>query len=212
MRRFALALPLCLIVQPGLTQSAADPVVTPGNALTAAPAEWLGETPHFVLMGTVSGQVLDIQFPDIAAAKDVASFAGKREYRPKEGGFDYIDFEVGLEAVIGGVERKIELEFENADLLSLTLPATLMLDTAEFPAGAKSNAEIELEWEVGGQTVNAELAGWAGELVLAKDEGTPDDKGLSGDGLIGGFAKAELNGETWVLSFTVPVAEYEIDD
>ncbi len=212
MRRFALALPLCLIALPALPQSAADPVVTTNNAMTAAPGEWLGETPHFVLMGTVSGQVLDIQMPDIAAAEGVASFAGKREYRQKEGGFDYIDFEVALEAVIGGVERKFEVEFENADFASQTLPATLALDASEFPEGARSNAEIELEWEVGGQTVNAEVAGWAGEFVLAKDEGTPDDMGLSGDGMIGGFAKAELNGETWVLSFTVPVAEYEIDD
>jgi hypothetical protein len=212
MRRIALAVPLCLIALPALTQSAADPVVTAGNALTAAPTEWLGDKPHFVLMGTVSGQVLDIQMPDIAAAEGVASFAGKREYRAREGGFDYIDFEVGLEAEIGGVERKIELEFENADLSSQTLPATLTLDTAEFPEGAKSNAEIELEWEVGGQTVNAEVAGWSGQMVLAKDEGTPDDKGLSGNGLIGGFVMADLNGETWVLSFTVPVAEYEIDD
>lgn len=212
MRHLALALPLCLIALPALSQSAADPVVTNGNALTAAPGEWLGATPHFVLMGTVSGQVLDIQMPDIAVAEGVARFEGKREYRPREGGFAYIDFEVGLEAVIGGVERKIELEFENANFATQTLPATLMLDTVEFPDGARSNVEIELEWEVGGQTVNAELAGWAGELVLAKDEGTPDDKGLSGDGMIGGFARAELNGETWVLSFTVPVTEYEIDD
>jgi hypothetical protein len=186
--------------------------VTAGNSLSAAPTAWLGEVPHIVLMGTIAGQTIDIQMPDIAKAADVASFEAKREYRAAGEAMAYIDFEFTLEAVIGGIERKIELEFENADFRAHALPGSFDLVAEQFPEGAKSNAEAQMEWEFGGQTVNAELAGWAGRLDLAKDEGKADDKGLSGEGLIGGFATAELNGETWALSFTVPVAEYEIDD
>jgi hypothetical protein len=49
-------------------------------------------------------------------------------------------------------------------------------------------------------------------LTVTLDEGTPDDKGLRPDGMIGGFVTAETAGEVVVISFTVPVAEYEIDD
>lgn len=207
-----LALTLAAPGLPALAQSAADPVMTEGNSLTAAPTAWLGATPHVVLMGTIAGHKLDIQMTDMAKAADVATFEAKREYRAAGDAMAYVDFEFGLEAVIGGIERKFEFEYENADFRAHALPAGFELVTGEFPEGMKSNAEVELEWEAGGQTVNAELAGWAGKLDLALDEGKADDKGLSGEGMIGGFATAELNGETWVLSFTVPVAEYEIDD
>jgi len=50
-----------------------------------------------------------------------------------------------------------------------------------------------------------------GNLMLSLDTGTADDKGLRADGLIGGYAVAEQGGETVIISFTVPVAEYEID-
>jgi hypothetical protein len=61
-------------------------------------------------------------------------------------------------------------------------------------------------------SVNAEQAGWAGNLLLALDEGKADDKGLVPDGMIGGFAVAELGTDQFVLSFTVPVTEYETED
>ncbi len=189
----------------------ADAVST-GGALTAAPAEWLGATPHLVIMGTVDGHALDIQYPDIAAA-GVAEFAGKREYLPGEAGaFRYGDFEVALKAVIGDVERAIELEFENHDFTDHPLPATFALQDKEFPEGLFSTLEAELEWESAAGTVNAEAAGWTGTLVLAEDSGSKDDKGLVPDGMIGGLVTATKGGDTLVVSFTVPVAEYEIDD
>jgi hypothetical protein len=189
----------------------AETVATAGNTLTAPPAEWLGEAPHLVLMGTIAGHEIDIQIVDTAIAT-VAEFAGKREYAIDGEGYRYLDFEVALKAVIGDVERSFEFEFENHDFSAHALPATFEFVDAEFPEGLKSNLEAELEWETGGTSVNAEEAGWTGSLSLAADGGTADDKGLLPDGLVGGYAVAEKDGARLVMSFTVPVAEYEIED
>ncbi len=203
---------LLLLSAPILAAPAHAETVATGGALTAPPAEWLGATPHLVIMGTVDGHALDIQYPDIAAA-GVAEFAGKREYLPGEAGaLRYGDFEVALKAVIGDVERAIELEFENHDFAAHPLPATFALQDKEFPEGLLSNLEAELEWESAAGTVNAEAAGWTGTLMLAEDSGSKDDKGLVPDGMIGGLVTAARGADVLVISFTVPVAEYEIDD
>ena len=210
MHKLTAALIPALLALPALAQEA---VMTDANSLTTAPTEWLGEVPHFVMMGTVNGRALDIQMTDIAAASGVEEFAGKREYLPGgAGAYRYGDFEVALKAAIGGVERSIELEFENDDFRSHTLPATFALQAENFPKGPLAFVEIQLEWEDASGSVNDELGASTGTLMVALDTGTADDKGLIADGLIGGYAVAELGSDKVVISFTVPVAEYEIDD
>lgn len=204
------ALALCLLPVPALAQ---DATVTPGNTLSAPPAEWLGETPHFVLMGTMGGRPVDIQFLDIAAAEGVAAFEGKREYLPGEAGWRYGDFEVALQAVIEGVEKSFEMEFENDDFVQQhPLPASFELGGENFPQGARAFLEAAAEWETEAGAVNDEIGGWTGTLTLAKDEGTADAEGLIPDGMIGGHAVMQNGADGLVLSFTVPVAEYEKDE
>lgn len=206
MRRVAL---FCLLASPAF----ADTIVTDGPTLATAPAEWLGATPHLVVMGTLNGHVLNIQLTDMAAATAVAEFEGKREYLPGDGGaFRYGDFEVGLKAEIGGVERSFELEFENDNFATIALPAEFSLGAENFPKGNAAYLEVSAEWEDAAGSVNDEIGGFTGTLSLQLDDGTPDDKGLRADGMIGGLVVAENAGETLVISFTVPVAEYEIDD
>ncbi len=205
-----LTLALSLLAAPAF---AADATVTPGNTLTAPPAEWLGEVPHLVVMGTINGRAFDLQMTDMASAAGVAEFAGKREYLPGEGGtWRYGDFEVALKATIDGVEKALEFEFENHDFTAHSLPASFALQDKEFPEGLLSNLEAQLEWETAEATVNDEIAGWTGTLTLTTDSGTRDEKGLVPDGMIGGFVTATRGGDTLVMSFTVPVAEYELDD
>jgi hypothetical protein len=204
-----LAAALCLLACPAL----AETIATEAPTLTAAPTEWLGATPHLVIMGTVNGRAMDIQLVDMAAATGVEEFVGKREYLPGEAGaFRYGDFEVGLKATIGGVERSIELEFENDDFQKFVLPSDFMLVPENFPAGPASYLEFSAEWEDASGSVNDEVGGFNGVLTVLMDDGTPDDKGLRPDGMIGGFVQAENGGEVVTISFTVPVAEYEIDD
>jgi hypothetical protein len=81
-----------------------------------------------------------------------------------------------------------------------------------FPKGLASYLEFSGEWEDASGSVNDEIGGFSGVMTVTLDEGTPDDKGLRPDGMIGGFATAEAAGDVVVISFTVPVAEYEIDD
>jgi hypothetical protein len=204
-----LAAILCLVATPTL----AEVIATDAPTLSAAPTEWLGPTPHLVIMGTVNGRELNIQLTDPAAVAAVAEFAGKREYLPGDAGtFRYGDFEVGLKAKIGGVERSIELEVENDDYAKFVLPSDFQLVPENFPKGPASYLELSMEWEDSAGSVNDEIGAFNGVLSVQLDEGTPDDKGLRPDGMIGGFVNAEKDGQIVTISFTVPVAEYEIDD
>jgi hypothetical protein len=205
-----LVIPMMLAAMPVCAQDAA---VTSGNTLTAPPAEWLGEEPHFVLMGTLSGRQVDLQYLDMAAAEGIDSFEGKREYLPGEGGaWRYGDFEVALAAVIGGVERSFELEFENADFTRHPLPASFALGDVNFPEGLAAFVEIAAEWETEAGSVNDEIGAWSGTLTVVMDAGTPDGEGLVPDGMIGGFMVAENGADRLVASFSVPVVEYEKDE
>jgi hypothetical protein len=208
----AAALVLALATLPALAEEPGKMAETAANTLTAPPAAWLGAQPHFVMIGTINGTAFNVQFPDIAAAAGIASFAAKREYLTVEGGFTYIDFEVALEADIGGVERTIEIEMENQDFAKQSLPADFALQEAEFPAGLLSNLETQWEWEVGGASFNEEVLGWTGVVRIESDQGTPDDKGLLGDGMVSGYINAVRGTDTLVISFTAPVTEYEIED
>lgn len=204
-------LAFCLLPLPVFAQ---DATVTEGNTLAEPPAAWLGETPHLVLMGTLNGRPVDIQFLELSSLPEgVESFEGKREYLPGEAGWRYGDFEVALQAVIGGVERSFEMEFENADFVQQRpLPATFELGPENFPDGARAFLEAAAEWESEAGSVNDEIGPWTGTLTLAKDDGTADAEGLVPDGTIGGHLVAESGGDRLVMSFTVPVAEYEKDE
>jgi hypothetical protein len=204
-----LAAVLCLLATPTL----AEVIATDATTLPAAPTEWLGSAPHLVIMGMVNGRELNVQLTDPAAVASVAEFAGKREYLPGDGAtFRYGDFEVGLKAMLGGVERSLELEFENDDFAKVVLPSEFQLVSENFPKGPAGYLEFSMEWEDASGSVNDEIGAFNGVLRVELDEGTPDDKGLRPDGMIGGFVQAEKDGQVVTISFTVPVAEYEIDD
>lgn len=194
--------------------AAQDGVATPGNALAAPPSEWLGEAPHLVLMGTLNGRPLDVQVTD-PAAEGVARLAAKREYLPGEAEgapLRYGDFEVQLQAVIGGVERAFEIEVENRDFHAHPLPATFALGGEPLPEGARAFLEMEAEWEDADGSVNDEAGGWAGTLTLHLDDGEADARGVRPSGRIGGHLDATRGTDRLVASFTVEVTDHEIDD
>lgn len=198
--------------------SAADKAINDaivvGGAMGKAPAEWLGPKPHFAMAGAYKDFTFDISVPDLAAAKDV-SVSAKREYRALEGGkLAYIDFELAVAFTTNGIEREFEFEFENADFSTHARPATFALKNAEFPEGAFSNLELQLEWEWVEKSVivNEEQLITDGALTVALDEGTPVADGTAPNGLIGGFVTGTFEGKPIAISFTAPVTEAEIDD
>jgi hypothetical protein len=192
---------------------AQDATVTPGNTLTAPPTEWLGEAPHLVMMGLLGGREVNVQILDFTAAEGIDAFEGKREYLPGDNGtWRFGDFEVALSATFDGVEKAFELEIENADFNTATLPATFTLQDVNFPEGALAYLEAQAEWETGGVTVNDEIGAWTGTVTLTLNSGTPDAEGLVPDGLIGGLLVAENGDDALIVSFTVPVVEYEKDE
>lgn len=204
---------LTLVVALLATTAYADPItqtVTENNTLTIAPSQWLGEAPHIVVFGTANGYEFEMEYLDLHA-EGIATVEAKREYLPNGDSLRYADFEFGMEAIIAGVEKKFELEFENYNFNSQTLPATYALQSEEFPKGALSNLEFEFEWETAGKSVNEEIVQWQGNLTLELDtaHGSAEPKG---DGLIGGFIEANKGTDKLAISFTVEVNEYEIDD
>lgn len=193
---------------------AVNDVVRFGSPTGAAPTEWLGATPHFVMVGAFKDYRFDIDVHDIARVENFELFA-KREYAPREDGkLAYIDFEVAVNLVTDGIERGFEFEFENADFSAHTLPATFTLKDAEFPPGAFSNMELQIEWEWVEKSliVNEEQLVTEGTLAVALEEGTPVADGTTPSGLIGGFVTGTYDGRPIAISFTAPVTEAEIDD
>ncbi|WP_210529140.1 hypothetical protein [Rubellimicrobium arenae] len=197
---------LCLLPLPAFAQDGSA-------ALSGPPAAWLGPEPHLVLMGQLAGHPVNIQILDLSAAPDVVAFEGKREYLPGAAGWRFGDFEVSIQAVIDGVEKSFEIEVENDDFArQRPLPASFALGPENFPQGAKAFLEAAAEWETEAGSVNEEIGGWSGTLTLSEDKGTPDAEGLMPDGTIGGHMVAENGADRLVMSFTVPVVEYEKDD
>jgi hypothetical protein len=189
----------------------ADPMVetvTPGNTLAAAPTEWLGETPHLVIMGTVNGYPFDLQYLDLAAA-DVHAVEVKREYAVDGDKRPYIELDFALQAVIDGVAKNIEGKLNHADFLTLSLPATMAVGTVENPEG--ENTFTEFEFEKDGVSVNEEVGEWGGTAVLALDSAFETAE-PTGDGRIGGFIDARNGDNMLVISFTFDVDEVEVEE
>jgi hypothetical protein len=211
---------MVVLPRPGEAQdlSAADKAindnVTAGTTTGQAPTEWLGATPHFVMVGDFKDYHFDIEHADLTAAKDF-SLSAKREYKKGEDGkLAYVDFEVAVGLVTDGIERGFEFEFENADFSSHAVPTTYALQDAEFPEGEFSNMELEIEWEWVEKSVivNEESLYTDGKLTIAHEEGTPGDDGTSPNGMIGGFVTGTFEGKPIAISFTAPVTESEVDD
>lgn len=191
----------------------ADPMmetVTSGNTLTAAPTEWLGDKPHLVIMGTVDGKMFDVQVMDITSA----AVALKREYLLNDSDYSpYREIDFSFEFVHEGIEKAIEGKLTNADFNKLAaLPATLALQFAEeYPEGDKVYTEFEYKWEAGGVTVDGESPEFEGTAILHMDDGFQAAK-PNGDGMVGAFISASKGDNVYVISFTLPVTEFEVED
>lgn len=191
----------------------ADPMmetVTSGNTLTAAPTEWLGDKPHLVIMGTVDGKMFDVQVLDITSA----AVALKREYLLNDSDYSpYREIDFSFEFVHEGIEKAIEGKLTNADFNKLAaLPATLALQFAEeYPEGDKVYTEFEYKWEAGGVTVDGESPEFEGTAILHMDDGFQAAK-PNGDGMVGAFISASKGDNVYVISFTLPVTEFEVED
>ena len=216
---FGVLAAILLLPAPGRSQELSDAdkaisnVVVVGDPAGVAPTAWLGETPHFVMVGDFKDYSFNIQATDLAATPDFALEA-KREYRGAEGGgLDYIDFEIAVALTTNGIERGIELEFENADFADQPIPATYALKGEEFPAGLFSNMELQIEWEWNEKSfiVNEEQLYSEGTLTVSHESVTAESDGTSPNGMIGGFVTGTFEGKPIAISFTAPVVEAEID-
>lgn len=204
---------LALTLMPTVTL--ADPImstVTPDNEMTIAPTEWLGDHQHLVIMGRASGYMFDMQVTDFDEV-NLHNLEVKREYLLT--GTDYtpyreIDF--GIQFKLDGVAKTIEAKLTQADFNKLgDMPNSLALQSAEeYPEGAQTYTEFEFEWEGNGKSVNEELAEWTGNAIVTHD--TARGQAPNGDGMVGGYINATNGDDHIVISFTLPVTEFEVED
>ncbi len=203
-----------LVLAPGLAFG--DPMietVTANNSLTAAPTEWLGAAPHLVIMGTVNGNRFDVQAMDLAAA-DIIEVTMKREYLLTNNDYNpYREVDFAFAFTHDGIAKAMEAKLTHADFNKLAaLPATFALQSAEeYPEGGNIFTELEYKWEAQGKTVDAEIAEWTGTATLNLDDAYQAAK-PNGDGMVGGYINASNGDNTIVISFTLPVTEFEIED
>ena len=208
---FAAVLAPCLAL-PALADPMMD-TVTAGNTLTAAPTEWLGDKPHLVIMGKVDGKLFDVQVMDLAAA-DVGTISLKREYLLNDTDYNpYREMDFAIEFTNEGIAKAIEGKLTHADFNKLTaLPATFALQSAEeYPESDKIFTEFEYKWEANGMTVDSESVDWTGTATVQMDNAFQAAK-PNGDGMIGAFITASNGDNAYVISFTLPVTEFEIED
>jgi hypothetical protein len=193
-------------------EKAISNVVTLGEAADA-PTEWLGPTPHFVMVGEFGDYTFAINIKDPAKTENF-KLEGKREYRKAEKGLDYIDFEIAVDLITNGIERGLEIEFENANFAAHPVPSTFALQDKEFPAGLFSNMELQVEWEWVEKSfiVNDEKLYSDGQLTVALEDAKAEADGTAPSGMIGGFVTGTMDGKKIAISFTAPVTEAEIDD
>lgn len=193
----------------------ADPLlstVTADNALTAAPAEWLGAEPHLVVMGKVSGYDFDMQITDFDKI-NIHELSMKREYLLNDTDYSpYQEIDFGIEFKLDGVAKQVEGKLTHADFNKLAeLPNAFSLQGAEeFPEGDQVFTEFEFEWEGNGVSTNVELADWTGTATVNLDTGRGEKP--NGDGLIGGYINAKNGDDHIVISFTLEATEFEVED
>ncbi|WP_162617675.1 hypothetical protein [Yoonia maritima] len=204
---FALALaPALAFADPLLSTMTAD------NALTEAPTEWLGEEPHLVIMGTVSSYDFDMQVSDFDKL-DIHELSMKREYLLNETDYSpYQELDFGIEFMLDGMAKQIEGKLVHADFNKLgDLPNTFSLQSEEeFPEGDMAFTEFEFEWEADGRSVNEEIADWTGTATVNLDPAR--GQAPNGDGLIGGYINAVNGDNNIVISYTLNVTEFEVED
>ncbi len=192
--------------------SASGPGLRVGSNNPVAPKTWLGSDPHLVMVGTINGVAFSI-----AIQKDnplLKEIKGKREYQRlvTTGETRYVAFEIGFGALMEGIEREIELEFENAnfDKTSLEIDLGLVEKSNEELAkkgglqGTQSNLELEWEWEDSKESTFAsgEVLSKSGTLVRFVDQGAT----------IGAWFTATFPGGSVTGSCTTTEAEDETDD
>lgn len=201
-------------------KKASQIISTENNRLAEPPGKWLGSEPHFVMMGKSGNYSFDIQVMEDSPF--IKNLTGKREYEKlsSTGEVRFVEWEASLKGLINGVEREIEIGFENADFNDEKIPGIFSLVPEEnkkmFPdgiKGPKAGFEIEWEWEIpkGNIFVAVEKLAKSGLFFIEKNNGTDNKDKTLDNGFIGGFGIAELDNGTIYISFTIPVDESEED-
>ncbi|MEM1360785.1 MAG: hypothetical protein AAGF94_03625 [Pseudomonadota bacterium] len=203
---------LPLLLLPGL--ALADPAISTvtSGTLSGPPNNWLGEEPHFAMVGTVNGYDFNVYLSDMTRAMGVTKFEGKREYKEDRNGLRYRDVEFTLEAIIEGVDKEIDLEFKSHDFNASTLPGDFTLQSRAYPEGNVATMEVEFEWDTGGKSVDEEVDGWDGLFTFALNTGDEMSNGALRGGKVGGFVNATNGNDRLSISFTVPVTKVDVDD
>ncbi|MFV8755231.1 hypothetical protein ACNOYE_32175 [Nannocystaceae bacterium ST9] len=184
-------------------------------------SEWQGLEPHAELHGEVEGERVDVSVVgegvackreyEVGDPDDPSSWAGDGRFK---------EFEVAIDLVVDGVERRYELEFYGHDFPSsevgrvLTIVGVDEADPDAPLAADEVHVEVQWEWEAGDEFVAFEAVAIAGSLELREMSGMVGADGLvipADEGSFGGFATIELPEGELAVSFTAPCVEVEVE-
>jgi hypothetical protein len=205
LRCIVLAVPLCVGMLSGCDTEE-----------QAGVPEWLGEDPHFRVIGTVDGESLDI---GEGGTIEVTSLECEREYiAPLDGDgipdlsqAQFTQMQLMVEVLDGDETRIIELEFKPHDLQSDAIGTEIeiipRLDT-DPPDGSENAMWFEWQWEDQSGNELLEISAQDGLFTLELFTGEPGPGGVvipSGEGSIGGHLSARWSPTNSIeMSFTAP--------
>jgi hypothetical protein len=223
---------LCLLGACGLSGAIACSSSSGGGPSTPAPTAWLGAKQHFVAVGTINGEQIDINLTG-DAAKDVMNLWCEREYQvPSDASGNPIysmghNSEVRIEVPLtfNGQARKLELALKmhqfQADKPGTVVPV-VPRDDNNPPCAATGCTKPGVMW-LGWSWINPtdgsliyKEAAISGSFKLGEFTGSVDSTGLEimqNTGTVGGFAMGTWSAtEKLSVSFDANCTVNDIDN
>jgi hypothetical protein len=203
-----LALTVGLLPPPAL----AEPLLAFGQDVDA-PTAWLGSDNHVVVQGHLNGREVEIGPPDLGGPGSFATSIGAERryfYESGPGGWRnstwrykviVVTFEVAVEGGLG----EVTLVIRNDDFLQSPRPGTYPIVAHRGITGPEVSLRMRAMWQTNDTLSVEEAEGWTGTLTLAEDSGSPDDRGIMGDGRVGGVLEVERGADHLTVSFSAPV-------
>ena len=195
------------------------------------PTKWEGATRHLKIVGTIMGEMLNIDVSG-AAAMDTANLWCEREYQvpsdangmPNYAAGHNSEVRIKAPVMVAGAPRLIDLGLKRHDFqldpAGHNVPV-IPRDDANSPCGLNScsNDSMWLSWTWRDATTKAatyKMAAVSGTYTTGEFTGTPDQTGLmipENTGSVGGFATGQWSAtESLTISFDASCTTNQIDN
>lgn len=195
------------------------------------PTKWEGATRHLKIVGTIMGEMLNIDVSG-AAAMDPNNLWCEREYQvpndsngmPNYAAGHNSEVRIKAPVMVNGAPRLIDLGLKRHNYQNdpaNTIVPVIPRDDANSPCGLAgcTNSNMWLSWtwrDAATSAVNYKMAAVSGNYTTGEFAGTPDQTGLmipANTGSVGGFAVGQWSAtESLTISFDASCTTNQIDN